>query len=158
MGRDTRTIHSLLITNPLAAPPLPRMVSLPAGKVVHCCRQITSDCWLLLPLIESEFSFLHQSICMRPDLSCLQFDQTHHKALWCSLCKLISETMEREYIFVSRLSVHLSLSVSLTPSCSLSLHSSVKWSLVGKRAKSVHPSARTPEKVATLFIAAAWLC
>lgn len=78
---ETRRIHSLLITNPLAAPPLPSMVSLPAGKVVHCCRQITSDCWLLLPLIESEFSFLHQSICMRPDLSCLQFDQTRHKAL-----------------------------------------------------------------------------
>ncbi len=33
-----------------AAPPLPNLVSLPAGEVVHCCRQIASDSWLLLPL------------------------------------------------------------------------------------------------------------
>ena len=146
-GDALRGFIAIRSTHSPAAPPLPSLVPLPGGKVVHCCRQIASDSWLLLPL-----SRAHSQL---PDLPSLSLGKTpagvahnltgaYHKALWLPLCKLISGTKMVEYIFVFP-SPSLSLSLSPSPSPSLFTHL-LNGVLLGNEPKLFTPATRTPGK------------
>lgn len=68
VGGDTlRGFIAFRSTDSPAAPLLPSLVSLPAGKVVHCCREIASGSWLLLHLrrVHSHISASSLSICLQ---------------------------------------------------------------------------------------------
>lgn len=145
-GDALRGFIAIRSTNSPAAPPLPSLVPLPGGKVVHCCRQIASDSWLLLPL-----SRAHSQLPALPSLSLGKTPAEVVHNLTRAYRKSVMTPPLQTIIWNKNGGVHLCLSLFLylslalphSPSLFTHLLSGV---LLGNEPKPFTPATRTPGK------------